>query len=182
MVPSRQLTRSLPDLYPNSYLIEPALKRCRPLSTPVYPHLLSARVKLTCSQNVPVIFICHSFGGIILKEAFCLPVEGAREIADLASGILFLGTPHQGSPVSSLGAVAAGISRILGSQPGLLLSLRHHQAQLADLEDKFCYRIQERQSVGKKIGIYTFYEQKATFMMRWFSVGLVRLSKYQVEI
>ncbi|KAM4060723.1 putative serine esterase [Hirsutella rhossiliensis] len=47
--------------------------------------------------RVPIVFIGHSFGGIIVKEALCKPGDATREVADSICGIIFLGTPHIGS-------------------------------------------------------------------------------------
>ncbi|KAH8878672.1 hypothetical protein GQ53DRAFT_81806 [Thozetella sp. PMI_491] len=129
------------------------------------------------AQRLPTIFIGHSFGGIIIKEALRKP--GSREIMDDTCGIIFLGTPHQGSSVSVLGAVMAFLTGFLGSNATLLLSLKSHQDQLSDLADAFrtsmAQKEDRRQKEGRrqKAKIKSFYETKPTYLLGWLSIGLV---------
>ena len=57
------------------------------------------------TENRPVIFICHSLGGLIVKNALILANQHNFDYKDRwksvrlsVGGILFLGTPHQASP------------------------------------------------------------------------------------
>ncbi|KAG8667969.1 hypothetical protein FPOAC2_13183 [Fusarium poae] len=48
-------------------------------------------------KKVPIIFICHGTGGLLLKKTLCLCREQYhqyRHILDLVSGFIFLGSPH----------------------------------------------------------------------------------------
>ncbi|OCL07944.1 hypothetical protein AOQ84DRAFT_276521, partial [Glonium stellatum] len=56
-------------------------------------------------NDKPLIFICHSLGGIIAKIAITLS-KNNREFQKLyhhIHGIMFFGTPHQGSDGANLG-------------------------------------------------------------------------------
>ncbi|KAH8430537.1 uncharacterized protein LDX57_008201 [Aspergillus melleus] len=125
---------------------------------------LLRELKSKHSSHLPIIFIGHSLGGIIIKEALYKDVS--KEIIKDVSGIIFLGTPHQGSSVSKGGAILAFITRFLGSEPALLLSLRRHSDQLSDISEGF----------GKLIPrdrIIAFFEKKKTYVLRCLSLGVV---------
>jgi len=60
--------------------------------------------ELTRTSDRPIIFIAHSMGGIVLKFALILANQTHekhhfhhRSLADNTKGILFIGTPHQGT-------------------------------------------------------------------------------------
>ncbi|TRX88006.1 hypothetical protein FHL15_011108 [Xylaria flabelliformis] len=71
-----------------------------------------------------------------LCEALCASEESKKIVHD-TSGILFLGTPHQGSPMSRFGFIIAWVTGFLGSSTGLLFTLRHHSDELTDLRRRF---------------------------------------------
>jgi hypothetical protein len=102
-----------------------------------------------------------------------MPGDAARDVVDSTCGIVFLGTPHQGSPTSSLGAVAARMTGFLGSSTGLLLSLASYRAQLTDLDVCFVQSMKEKEDRRQKTEIVAFCEEKPTRMLGWLSVGLV---------
>ncbi|KAH6950982.1 hypothetical protein DER45DRAFT_599493 [Fusarium avenaceum] len=58
----------------------------------------------------PIIFICHSMGGLIVKKALILAHDRQQiynTIAESKVGIVFLATPHQGSGLAALGQLAS---------------------------------------------------------------------------
>ncbi|EQL01948.1 NACHT and WD40 domain protein [Ophiocordyceps sinensis CO18] len=114
--------------------------------------------------RVPIVFIGHSFGGIIIKEALCKPGDATREVADSTCGIIFLGTPHLGSPVSRAGSLAAYLTGFLGSDTSLLLALASHRNQLSDLEDRFIACMNHKRRRRDKTRIASFYETKPTYL------------------
>ncbi|KAI1489344.1 hypothetical protein F5X96DRAFT_670791 [Biscogniauxia mediterranea] len=60
----------------------------------------------------PIIFICHSLGGIVCKQALVFAHEDDTNYGALLKsviGIAFLGTPHRGSYVASLGSIVGSI-------------------------------------------------------------------------
>ncbi|AEO64728.1 uncharacterized protein THITE_2142551 [Thermothielavioides terrestris NRRL 8126] len=104
----------------------------------------------------PIIFIAHSMGGLIVKEA-CVNGRGDpayRCIARAVSAIIFLSTPHRGSNL------AKTLNRIL--QVSLATSPMQFIAELApgshtiqDLNEKFRH-------IAPSLNIYSFYETRPT--------------------
>ena len=85
--------------------------------------LLSDLAMLRASKSdsaKPLIFIAHSLGGIVVKDALSLsqidPTH-LKEILPATIGVMFLGTPHHGSKAASLGKVAFEISRVFFQNP-----------------------------------------------------------------
>ncbi|KAK1637273.1 peptidase C14 [Colletotrichum phormii] len=107
--------------------------------------------------RLPIIFIGHSFGGIVIKEALCASYSSPNTLADTC-GIIFLGTPHQGSSLSAAGALLSKLTGFLGSNTALLLSLRGNHNRLSDLEDRFRYVLSNEK-------IASFYETKPTYYL-----------------
>ncbi len=64
-----------------------------------------------------LIFIAHSLGGIVVKDALSRSKNETtwiNEILPAALGVIFLGTPHHGSQAASLGKKMAMLSKIFG--------------------------------------------------------------------
>ncbi|RDW64642.1 hypothetical protein BP6252_10293 [Coleophoma cylindrospora] len=104
-------------------------------------------------------------------RALCKP--GAEEIFDDTSGIIFLGTPHQGSPVSLTGAIVTLLTGFLGSDNTLLLSLRNHQPHLSNLEDRFGECMRDKESRREATKVFSFYELKPTYLLKCLPIGIV---------
>ncbi len=68
--------------------------------------------------NRPLVFVAHSLGGIVVKEMLtrssAASDEHLKNIVESTSAIIFLGTPHRGSPeLAALGEWARSIMGIL---------------------------------------------------------------------
>ncbi|KAF8242777.1 hypothetical protein K440DRAFT_656415 [Wilcoxina mikolae CBS 423.85] len=75
--------------------------------------------KRRLAKQRPIIFICHSLGGIICKKALTISkLDPTYEsIRNLTYGIVFFATPHQGGNFASLGSIAATIARVTLMNP-----------------------------------------------------------------
>ncbi|KAH7111684.1 vegetative incompatibility protein HET-E-1 [Dactylonectria estremocensis] len=154
----------------SDWLIDAPVKTAQQISDRLLDQLAKHR---SCRLRVPIAFIGHSFGGIIIKEALCKPGDGAREVVDSTCVIIFLGTPHLGSPVSRAGSIAAYLTGFLGSDMGLLLTMTSHQKQLSDSEERFIDCMKQKEDRRQKTGIVAFCETKPTYLLRWLSLGLI---------
>ncbi|KEZ43682.1 hypothetical protein SAPIO_CDS4299 [Scedosporium apiospermum] len=91
--------------------------------------LLEDLSRLQIDMNRPIIFICHSLGGLLVKEALITSSQyHAHErhppVAAIYSntiGVIFLGTPHRGSGKRAYGEILSKIAK---------LTLRRPNAQL----------------------------------------------------
>ncbi|KAF8425285.1 WD40-repeat-containing domain protein [Tirmania nivea] len=109
--------------------------------------------------RVPIIFICHSMGGLVVKRA-CVKASGdgdkrMREISAKISGIIFLGTPHRGSSqAKTLNNVVSLLGRG-GSGKAYLKDLTVNSALLQMLNDDFRH-------LATRINLFSFWEKKKT--------------------
>ncbi|KAK1720523.1 hypothetical protein BDP67DRAFT_499999 [Colletotrichum lupini] len=111
----------------------------------------------------PIIFVCHSLGGIVCQAALSRAHtrDHFREVFNSTRGILFLGTPHHGSAVAvwaerlakSLGVLKKTNTEILGV-------LKPESEVLAEIQDNFHNITQSQTTAGvRAIQITCFYEE-----------------------
>ncbi|KAI1450024.1 hypothetical protein F5Y02DRAFT_413701 [Annulohypoxylon stygium] len=79
-------------------------------------HIEAAR---TMDPNRPLIFICHSLGGIIVKRALVHSNndETYKSIRKSTFGVVFFATPHKGGSHTEVGDIVAKIARSLNGSP-----------------------------------------------------------------
>ncbi|RGP70230.1 hypothetical protein FSPOR_4130 [Fusarium sporotrichioides] len=94
---------------------------------------------------------------------------GSESILQDTCGIIFLGTPHQGSSISLLGSIVSFLTKPLGSDTTLVMSLTVNNAGLSDLRRKFEDTLKKQL---RRPHIVSFYETKATFLGR-LSAGVI---------
>jgi hypothetical protein len=108
--------------------------------------------------NSPIIFLAHSLGGIVVKDALKFSQDQENFQSHLFSvfkhtyGVMFFGTPHRGSDLASLGRVAAKIANLgLGeSNHEMLRSLELGSSELQRISDSFS-RMLPKQSKGLEV-------------------------------
>ncbi|KAF2266734.1 ribonuclease-like protein p/mrp subunit [Lojkania enalia] len=129
---------------------------------------LVADRELEDATQRPIIFICHSLGGIIVKRALAYSasrtsklVEHLHSIFVSTFGILFLGTPHNGSSKASLASIGRRMisalvpSKVFDSEGQLVDALSEGSEVLQNISDMFA-------PLMKNFRIYFFWEQKKT--------------------
>ncbi|KAI0844594.1 hypothetical protein F5Y00DRAFT_273920 [Daldinia vernicosa] len=85
----------------------------------------------------PIIFIAHSFGGILLKKALLLAKARSKDVATMTRGIIFLGVPHQGSNAAFLASCLSCLAYFRGSSSTMLELMSVDGTELLDLESEF---------------------------------------------
>lgn len=102
------------------------------------------------------LFICHSLGGLIVKQMLRRCTESAdpdyRDLGRSIVGIAFLGTPHQGASLAS--AVDQLLRRFMSKQ---VKQLVHSEDVLVDLNDSF----RSRANI-QSIKVRSYYETEKT--------------------
>ncbi|KAH7140649.1 P-loop containing nucleoside triphosphate hydrolase protein, partial [Dactylonectria macrodidyma] len=121
----------------------------------------------TDTTGRPIIFVCHSLGGLVCKDAIIFSTQG-RDREDLVdfsqstAGIVFMGTPHRGSAIADY---ASRFSGLVGSfkqtNLSLLQILRTESETLQRIHDDFCDVINVRRNGtdGHEIRVICFWEQ-----------------------
>ncbi|RDW73350.1 hypothetical protein BP6252_07257 [Coleophoma cylindrospora] len=93
------------------------------------------------SENRPIIFIGHSFGGLIIKQAMVNASVGHTDLGDFihqqARGFIFLGTPHKGSRLTAIGKRISLLGYWKGSSTNLLDNIEPESEVNRQLHEKF---------------------------------------------
>ncbi|CVL12428.1 uncharacterized protein FPRN_03634 [Fusarium proliferatum] len=112
----------------------------------------------TAEQSRPLIFICHSLGGLVFKQAVIHAHEQNHHyssILDNILGVLFFATPHRGSDLAFWDDIGTTLVRMstLGHSTNTKLSrdLRVNGILLKSISDSFVHR-------GGRFKIRSFYE------------------------
>ncbi|KAK4207664.1 hypothetical protein QBC37DRAFT_298226 [Rhypophila decipiens] len=114
-----------------------------------------------CSAHRPIIFVAHSLGGLVCKDALLTSRSSAderlRRIYECTRGILFLGTPHTGA---SLATAAHRLARVLSlttpkSNLRILRVLEKDSEVLARIQTEFYTILQTRPALH----VSCFYEE-----------------------
>ena len=116
-----------------------------------------------CSR--PIVFICHSLGGILVKKALILAHERSsdpeyRDILENTNAIAFIGVPHKGSDSAWWATFAAnalkGASLGTSTNTALVADLKKDSSTLTSVSKQFVDRTAQLQ-------IYTFYETQKLY-------------------
>ncbi|KAL2836458.1 hypothetical protein BJY01DRAFT_221982 [Aspergillus pseudoustus] len=117
------------------------------------------------TKNRPIIFVCHSLGGIVFQDAITTcqhyPEAHIRSVAQSISGIIFLGTPHSRSEIThAVENLARSIGLLNQTNPDILSFLERESEALAKIQNSFHAFIRLRLvSKGEAIQMTSFYEE-----------------------
>jgi len=123
--------------------------------------------QLNKAQERPIIFVCHSLGGLVVKRCliYCQSIRHHQHTARLRSvyvstyGVLFLGTPHNGSDLAKWGSLLQKLcsavlpKKFLDTSPQLVQALRTNNETLQNINRLFI------EIIGR-FHIYFFHESK----------------------
>ena len=112
----------------------------------------------------PVIFVAHSLGGLVCKEAILMsrnnPEAHLRSIFDCVRGIAFMGTPHKGSWMSDWAKIPAGaLGLVKSTNKSLLKILETESPLLESIQLRFLAMIRELRESGRRLEITCFFEE-----------------------
>lgn len=115
-----------------------------------------------CTDQRPILFICHSTGGIVVKQALSKKTaKGQTNIAAFCLGVVFFATPHHGSSVLSEPEYVQTVQTHLGLKWEMSETLRNdfllRSKDLETLNYRFAVNV-----VGVKI--YSYVESDDTNM------------------
>jgi pimeloyl-ACP methyl ester carboxylesterase len=115
--------------------------------------------------NKSIIFVAHSFGGIVVAQALCSNSTGsdANQILDLVKGVAFLGTPFRGSTSIKYARQIVNVAEAFGFEgsKALLDRLLPEDRSLVDLVSNF-----GRLAAAKKLDIVCFFEELKTVIIK----------------
>jgi protein SERAC1 len=95
----------------------------------------------------PIIFVGHSLGGLVIKQALCKSAEYRQQnrypnrepIDTYVAGIIFIGTPHRGSIKTSWAKIATNLAKVVAKDHNdrVITALSSGSEVLASLQDSF---------------------------------------------
>ncbi|SPJ73874.1 uncharacterized protein FTOL_03604 [Fusarium torulosum] len=88
-------------------------------------------------KNRPIIFIAHSFGGLLLKKSLVLATTRSKNIPQMIKGIYFLGVPHHGTKASFPASLLACTAYWRGSSTTMLEYMSESNPAVAALDKEF---------------------------------------------
>lgn len=111
----------------------------------------------------PIVWIGHSMGGLIIKsiivQASQHPDPNVQNICKNTKGIIFLGTPHKGSPIAKLKQTTSTILWVSAE----VQDMKEGNSTLLKLNDEFLKII----NGGLDIEIASLGEGRPTIMTSW---------------
>lgn len=123
-------------------------------------HLSAKRTRSAVTSSKPIVFICHSLGGYVVKKALVLAHDcnSSLDYRDISAGtkaIAFLGVPHEGPDSARWADFATNLlkSASIGASPNtaIVSDLEKGSADLAFIAQQFVEKVSD-------IIIYTFCE------------------------
>ncbi|KAK7688526.1 hypothetical protein QCA50_008064 [Cerrena zonata] len=121
----------------------------------------SLRTDLEVKTLRPIIFIGHSLGGIVIKQALTRAhvyhATGGKDqgqIYKCTTGVIFLGTPHRGSEKASLAQIFTNMVKLTGKQPNnaILQALKRGSQILEEQRNNFA-------SISANMRVVCAYEE-----------------------
>lgn len=132
---------------------------------------------------LPLIFVAHSLGGLVVKDALNQSTETGnkrlKEIVSATLGICFLGTPHRGSQSASLGRKLFRITEVIAAQRAntqLLQTLEKNSDTLERITKSFY----ETLRTHERLHIFSFCEEKEVRKLGFLSAVIVYPDSAQV--
>ncbi|KAH6970345.1 hypothetical protein BKA56DRAFT_661160 [Ilyonectria sp. MPI-CAGE-AT-0026] len=116
------------------------------------------------ASSRPLIFVAHSLGGLVCKEAILLsrnnPDHRRRDIFAHLKGIVFMGTPHKGSWMADWAKMpASALGLVKSTNKSLLTILETNDQLLESIQARFLALIREQREAGRQLEVTCFFEE-----------------------
>ena len=116
------------------------------------------------ASDRPLLFVAHSLGGLLCKEAILLsrnhPELHLRGVFSCTKGIAFMGTPHGGSWIARWASIPASLLGVVKStNKSLLEVLRTDNQFLESVQARFISMARELREAGRCFEITCFFEE-----------------------
>jgi hypothetical protein len=119
------------------------------------------------ASSRPIIFVVHSLGRIVCKDALQVSTSSAephlQAIVALTHAILFAATPHEGSSIARWAKIPASAFGIIKTNVNLLTILQTTSEVRDRIQDDFLSLIRKRQSHDPPLEITCLFETLDTF-------------------
>ncbi|KAI9668489.1 MAG: hypothetical protein M1829_005367 [Trizodia sp. TS-e1964] len=118
-----------------------------------------------CSASSrPLIFVAHSLGGLVCKEAIRLsrnnPELHLQGIFKQVKGIIFMGTPHRGAWMANWAKIPASALGLMKSTNKSLLGILETDNQFLEaIQGSFWEMVRELREGGRRFEVTCFFEE-----------------------
>lgn len=109
----------------------------------------------------PIIFIAHSLGGLVCEQALLICREGntnLEKVFQSTRGIIFMGTPHGGSGLATLGHMFAKYLNIARHTNSAIVGVLQQKSEVLIAVQQQFQQLLHKPDVD--ISIYCFFEEK----------------------
>lgn len=116
------------------------------------------------ASSRPLIFVAHSLGGLVCKEAILLsrnnPERRRRDIFIHLKGIIFMGTPHKGLWMADWANIpASALGLFKSTNKSLLQILETNDQLLESIQVRFLALVREQREAGRQLEVRCFFEE-----------------------
>ncbi|KAK7570364.1 hypothetical protein V3481_019544 [Fusarium oxysporum f. sp. vasinfectum] len=112
----------------------------------------------------PLIFVVHSLGGLVCKEAILLsrnnPNRSRQDFFTHIKGVVFMGTPHKGSWMADWSGIPAkALGLVKSTNRSLLEVLETNNQYLESIHVRFLSMMREQREAGRQLEVACFFEE-----------------------
>ncbi|CAG2001638.1 unnamed protein product, partial [Fusarium graminearum] len=116
------------------------------------------------ASSRPIIFVAHSLGGLICKEAILLsrnnPNRARQDFFTHTKGVVFMGTPHRGSWMADWSRIPAkALGLVKSTNKTLLEVLETNNQYLESIHVRFLSMMREQREAGRQLEVACFFEE-----------------------
>ncbi|KAI1034908.1 hypothetical protein LB504_013192 [Fusarium proliferatum] len=116
------------------------------------------------ASSRPLIFVVHSLGGLVCKEAILLsrnnPNRSRQDFFTHIKGVVFMGTPHKGSWMADWSGIPAkALGLVKSTNRSLLEVLETNNQYLESIHVRFLSMMREQREAGRQLEVACFFEE-----------------------